>query len=175
MVVMGIFVLLLGFSFPMFKDIRFFSQPGTQSGKLSILIQDIKRKAVTHHQDHYLHMDIGTNRMWITTESVDQANDDTIDGTVDNAMNQDVDEILNEHDIEQLLPIDETFTIAGVEFEGDVIFEDQSVILFFSKQGYSDFAMIQCTEEDEAFTLRIEPFLFPVQVLQGHTSFERCN
>ncbi len=175
MVVLGIFVLLLGFSFPMFKDIRFFSQPGTQSGKLSILIQDLKRKAVTNHQDHYLHMDIGTNKLWITKGSMDRTINDTMEETNDQDMMVSSDEIRNDHEIEKFLPIDETFTITGVEFDRDVSFEDQSIVLFFSKQGYSDFAIIQCTENDSAFTLKIEPFLFPVQVLQGHKSFERCN
>jgi len=153
-VVIIIISLLLLFSFPILRDIPLFSDSPGHTGDLVRLVQDLKNRAVERHRDFYMHLDTGAGTVWVTDETMNEAaklsakqNSTRLAGSL---------------------------SIQGVEYPGMTETAVREYEIVFKKDGYSDFALIHMTENKKRLTLKIEPFLFRVQLFDTHIHFETC-
>ncbi|MCP4020357.1 MAG: prepilin-type N-terminal cleavage/methylation domain-containing protein [Desulfobacteraceae bacterium] len=154
MVVISILAVVLTVFVPIFRSSRPFSDSQSGISELVNLIQDLKKRAVQDQADLTLHIDTGRNYLWV---------EDSI-----------MDEEMRKKAKEEGVTLRQDFNISGVEFKesGQEDPDDQAIL--FSKQGYSDFALIHLTDDETDLTIRIEPFLYHVEVVQGHEPFEEC-
>lgn len=153
-VVIIIISLLLLFSFPLLRNISFFSDPPGRTGDLVRLIQDLKKRAIELHKDFYMHLDTGSGTLWVTDETMNEAVK------------------LSAKQNSTLLAGD--LSIQGVETPGGTKTAAREYEIAFKKEGYSDFALIHMIENKKRLTLKIEPFLTQVQLLDTHIHFEDC-
>lgn len=154
-VVISIASLLLLFSFPMFKGVSLFSNPAGQVGDIARLINDLKTRAVEQNVDFMLHLDSGSDMIWVTDSTMDE--EKRVSAKKNN------------------VPISEEITLLDIVSPGILETGSQEHQLKFYKQGHSDFALIHIIVDEEYMTIKIEPFLATVQVLDGHLTFENCN
>ncbi len=153
-VVISIMALLLSFSFPVFRDIQLFSNASTQVGDIVRLIDDLKKRAVEQNTDFVLHVDTGSGTLWITH--------DAMDDEAKQAARQ------------KGVPFSPDLTLSDIEFPGVETRGTLEYRIRFSRKGYSDFALIHMVENENNITLKVEPFLSRVQVLDTHVSLDDC-
>jgi len=153
-VVIIIISILLLFSFPMLRNISLFSDPPGRTGDLVRLIQDLKKRAIEHHKDFYMHLDTGSETVWVTDETMNEA------AKLSAKQNS--------------TPLAGDLLIQGVETPGVTETAVREYEIAFKKEGYSDFALIHMIENKKRLTLKIEPFLTQVQLLDTHIHFEDC-
>lgn len=153
-VVVSIISTLLLFSFPVFRDIVLFHDSSNQVGRIVRLINDLKKRAVNHNIDYLLNFDPGVGVVWVTHDNMD--------------------DMEKEAAKENGVVLSDDIEIIDVEYPGQKktgIFLQQ---VRFRKQGYSDFALVHIVESGNAITLKIEPFLSQVQLLNSHVYLEDC-
>ncbi|MCP4366817.1 MAG: prepilin-type N-terminal cleavage/methylation domain-containing protein [Deltaproteobacteria bacterium] len=153
-VVISIASLLLLFSFPMFKDINLFSNPVGQVGDIARLINDLKTRAVEQNVDFMLHLDSGSGMIWVTDSTMDDEERVTAK--------------------QKNVPLSEKITLLDVEFPGITETGSREHRIRFLKQGYSDFALIHIIADEQDITIKMEPFLARIQLIDGHLNFEDC-
>jgi prepilin-type N-terminal cleavage/methylation domain-containing protein len=153
-VVIIIISLLLLFSFPMLRNISLFSNPQGRTGDLVRLTQDLKKRAVEHHKDFYMHLDTGSGTVWVTDET----------------MNEDAKLSAKQNGTQ----FSNNISIQGVETPGVTETSAREYEIAFKKEGYSDFALIHMIENKKRLTLKIEPFFTQIQLLDTHIHFEDC-
>ncbi len=153
-VVISIIGILLVFSFPVFKNMHFFPNAKNNIGKMARLVTDLKKRAIQTNVDHFLHIDSNSNMVWISNESM-------------------ADE-LSESARENAISFSEDFSILDVQFHGETESGNNDYVIRFRKQGYSDFALIYIIENQNNLTLKIDPFLSRVQILNRHVVLEDC-
>lgn len=151
-VVISIVATLLLFSFPVFRDIVLFYDSASQVGNIVRLVNDLKKRAVKQNVDYLMHMDPGSGRLWVTHDDMDDA--------------------AREAAKEKGVSFSDKIDIVDVEFPGTR--ETGNIEIRFRKQGYSDFALIHLIQEEKNITLKIEPFLAQVQLLNKHVYLEDC-
>jgi len=154
-VVISIVSILLLFSFPVFRDISLFSDSSSQVSDIARLINDLKNRAVEKNIDFFMHCDPQAGRIWV----------------IDDTMGNEAREAAKENHAK----LSENITFLDVEFPGVRDAGAQEYRIRFRKQGYSDFALIHIIEDEKNITLKIEPFLSKVQVLDKHIYLEDCN
>ncbi len=154
MVVISIISILLLFSFPLFRDFNLFSDSTGQVGDIVRLINDLKKRAVEKHVDFVLHMDSGSGQVWVT----------------DHAMEDEAEEAAKQ----KATQLSDKITLLDVEFPGNRETGIQEYQIRFKASGYSDFALIHIIEDEKNITLKIEPFLSQVQLLDEHVYLEDC-
>lgn len=152
MVVIMIISTMLFFSMPMFKAAGIFQNKNQEIGKLIRLIQSLKSKSVQEDMDFFLHFSLESNTLWITDSSMDENETQT---ARDNEI-----ELL--HDLR----------ITRIEFPRHN--DNQTVVIGFSKKGYSDMAILHMDDGQDLVSLKIEPFLMAVDSIPGHISFNDC-
>ncbi len=152
MVVISIVATLLLFSLPVFRDIVLFYDASSQVGNVVRLINDLKKRAVKQNVDYQMHLDPGSGMVWVT--------------------NDDMDDAAKEAAKEKGVSFSDKIDIVDVEFPG--IKETGNIEIRFRKQGYSDFALIHLIQDEKNITLKIEPFLAQVQLLDKHVYLEDC-
>jgi len=153
-VVISIISILLLFSFPLFRDLGLFSDSTGKVGDMVRLINDLKKRAVEKNVDFILHMDSGSGQVWVT----------------DHAMEDEAKETAKE----KATRLSDTITLLDVEFPGNKETGTREYQIRFNARGYSDFALIHIIEDDKNLTLKIEPFLSRVQLLDEHVYLEDC-
>lgn len=153
-VVVSIIATLLLFSFPVFRNRVLFSDSESQVGDIVCLINDLKKRAVVQNIDYLLHMDHGSGLVWVTNETMDDE--------------------AKEAAKEKGVLLSERIDIIDIEFPGIKRTGDVEHWIRFRKQGYSDFALIHVIENEKNITLKIEPFLPQVQLLNKHVYLEDC-
>ncbi len=153
-VVIIIISILLLFSFPMLRNISLFSDPPGRTGDLVRLTQDLKKRAIEHHKDFYMHLDTGSGTVWVTDETMNEA--------AKLSAKQNGTQLSND------------LSIQGVETPGGTETSVREYEIAFKKEGYSDFALIHMIENKKRMTLKIEPFLTQVQLFDTHIHFEDC-
>ncbi|MCP3871746.1 MAG: type II secretion system protein [Desulfobacteraceae bacterium] len=153
-VVICIVSILLGFSYPMFRDVDLFSNSATQLGDIVRLINNLKKRAVEQNTDFLLHMDTTSGSLWVTNTGM---NDEAIDQAKQKG-----------------IQLSDKIIILDVEFPGIKEVGEKEYQIRFSKSGYSDYALIHIGEGDNTITLKIEPFLSQVQLLDEHVYLEDC-
>lgn len=149
---MGLFSLVLFISLPLFSDRRLFSDQVDEAGKTGLMIERLKRDAVRQNRDLYLYIMEGGGRYRVSDASPVPDGDDGPDW--------------------QDFP--EGFTVDRVEFAGHTGTGGEDTVIYFSRQGYSDHALIHCIWQGRAMTLELAPFLFPVRALEGDVGFDAC-
>jgi len=153
-VVISIISILLLFSFPLFRDFGLFSDSTGQVGDIVRLINDLKKRAVEKNADVILHMDSGSGQVWVT----DYAMEDEARQTAKQKATQ----------------LSDKITLLDVEFPGNRETGSREYQIRFKASGYSDFALIHIIEDEKNITLKIEPFLSQVQLLDEHVYLEDC-
>ena len=153
-VVISIAGTLLLFSFPLFSDLNLFSDSKGGVGDIVRLINDLKKRAVEQNIDFVLHIDTGAGMIWVA--------DDTMDDEAREAAE------------EKGVHFSEDIYVLDVEFPGFKQRSDLKYQIRFKSQGYSDFALIHLTKDDKNITLKIEPFLSRVQLMDRHIYFDDC-
>jgi len=153
-VVISIIAILLSFSFPVFRDISLFSDSTGQVGDIVRLINDLKKRAVEQNVDFILHLDSGSGMVWVT----------------DVAMEDEARQTAKEKGVQ----FSNELILLDVEFPDTRETGAQEYQIRFNARGYSDFALIHMIEDEKNITLKIEPFLSQVQLLEDHVYFEDC-
>jgi len=154
-VVISIVSALLFFSIPVFNKISIFSNSSGQIGGMVRLMENLKTRAVEKNTDFTLNIHPVSTSVWVTNTDM---NEEARQEAEDNAT---------------VLSGDIVFL--DLKFPDIQQTPDQNYQLMFYKEGHSDFAMLHITESDSDITLKLEPFLSNVQVIEGHISFEDCK
>lgn len=153
-VVIVILSILLLFSTPMLRDINLFSDPAGRTGDMVRLINDLKKRAVERNLDFLMHLDTGSGTVWVTDETMSD------DGKIKARQNS--------------TKLSNSIMVLDVEYPGMMGSSVREYEISFKKSGYSDFALIHILENKKNLTLKIEPFLPQVQILDTHIHFENC-
>ncbi len=153
-VVIVIISILLLFSFPVLRNITLFSDPAGQTGDMVRLINDLKKRAVEKNLDFFMHLDTSSGIVWVTDE----------------AMNNETKRTAKQNSTR----LSNSITVLDVETPGVTETSSREYEIAFKKNGYSDFALIHILENKKKLTLKIEPFLPQVQLLDKHIHFENC-
>lgn len=154
-VVVSILSLLLIFSVPLFRDISEYSNRRPGISGLVNLIQSLKQKAVRLDKDFFLFLDTGSGLVW----------------TVDETMDDSARETARENGI----VFDEDVSILSVEFFDIQGTAESGNSLRFSKNGYSDRALVHLRENDDDVTLKISTFLPRVEIFRRYVSYDDCT
>lgn len=150
-VVITIISLMLFFAIPLFKLPANFGNKNQDTAKLIQLIQSLKRKSIGQNQDYFLHISTDSNRVWITDTSTDEPEDQ--DDKVDPG---------------------ENLEILHIELLGEPISSGKETIIKFSKNGYSDMAIIHMDTGETPISLKVQPFLMEIETMAGFISFDDC-
>jgi len=118
------------------------------------LINDLKKRAVEKNADVILHMDSGSGQVWVTDAAMEDEG--------------------REAAKEKATQLSDKITLLDVEFPGNKETGAKEYQIRFKARGYSDFALIHIIEDEKNITLKIEPFLSQVQLLDGHVYLEDC-
>lgn len=153
-VVIIIISILMLFSVPMLRDIPLFSDPTGQTGDIARLINALKKRAVEKNLDFSMHIDTGSGFVWVT--------DETMDDEKKREAKQNGKRLSN------------SMTVLDVEYPGVMESSAGEYEISFKKSGYSDFALIHILDNKKNLTLKIEPFLSRVQLLDRYIHFENC-
>ena len=153
-VVISIIGTLLLFSFPLFSDLDLFSNSKGGVGDIVRLINDLKKRAVEQNIDFLLHIDRGSGMIWVT----------------DDTMNDEAREAAEEKGVY----FSEDIYVLDVEFPGFRQGDAVNYQIRFRSEGYSDFVLIHLTKKEKNITLKIEPFLSQVQLIERHIYFDDC-
>jgi prepilin-type N-terminal cleavage/methylation domain-containing protein len=151
-VVISIVSGLVLFSLPVFRNMDLSSV--SQAGKIARLADELKTRAVEQDRDLILHVETGTGRIWVSDDAMDEQ-------ALDQAR-------------EKGVVLSEDIDIFDVEFPGIRESGEGEYRIRFRKQGYSDFALIHLTDKGEKITIRVEPFLSRVELLDDHVFLEDC-
>ena len=157
-VVITIIATFLAFSIPVFKDAGFFKTERQGINDLAGLITSLKYRAMQENHDIFLHIDIASDRVWITDTSMD-------DPARENAR-VDAFELAG------------NLRISGIAFARSTqeIREDRTIqTIRFSRHGYSDLVILQLDGADTPVSMKIEPFLMDVETVFDRVSFDDCT
>ncbi|MCP3940076.1 MAG: prepilin-type N-terminal cleavage/methylation domain-containing protein [Desulfobacteraceae bacterium] len=141
---------MLFFTIPMFNGAGIFRDTNKETGKLIQLIQSLKRKSLGADRDFFLNISMESHAVWVT--------DSTMDETAREEAGEDY--------------LFDAWQIIGIEFPADV--SPSPLGIRFSKKGYSDMVIIHLNDGEEAVSLKIEPFLPEVEVVNRYISFDDC-
>ena len=154
MVVISIVGILLLFSLPVFQNFSLFSDSDNDTADIVRLINDLKKRAVEQDIDFNLHIDTASNTIWVTHDSMNEE----LRTTAQN----------------KAVMLASSLSVLNVQF---FITQKKNGLQYqikFYKEGYCDFAMIHIVQNDENITLKIEPFLSRVQLINRHVYFDDC-
>ena len=162
-IVLSIITLTLFFTLPVLKNIRIFSNAGSESQKLLFLIEKLKKESFYENRNMAMHFDLPEQRFWITKESTKMQRKEVQGEKAENkAMNSKT--ILSQIRIMEI-----------IRDSGDRSAEESDIIIRFNHRGYSDRAAIHLMDENDAeFTIIIEPFLLKPGIKEGSISFQDC-
>ncbi len=156
--VMAVMGIVLFFTLPRFDAFNPFGASVTPTGKLLLLIEQLKSQTLEAHQGTLLHMNTTTGRVWVT---------------VLEAVAGEADALEKESASEPLILFSEDSEIEDVTMPGRTVHggeDGDDITIGFSRDGFSDPAFIHIRENDREFTVVIEPFLCRAQLLEGHVS-----
>jgi len=150
-VVIALLGIMIGFTIPRFHNTLFLDDTKTASRWIIGKVQSLKEAAIQNQKQYVLHIDLDTDRVWETEESMSEENRENA--------------ALNAH----ALP--GGIEVIGVEFPvGGKISGGQADITFY-RAGYSDKALIHIQDDDEQLSFLIEPFFTQVKLFDKHAGF----
>ena len=154
-VVISIVSALLFFSIPVFNKTSLFSNSSGQIGDIVRLMEDLKTRAVEKNKNFTLNIHPVSTSVWVTHTDMNETQKQSAEGNA--------------------TVLSDGIIFLGLEFPDIRQPETQGYQLIFYKDGHSDFAMLHIAENDSNITLKLEPFLSSVQVIEGIVSFEDCK
>lgn len=119
------------------------------------LMTDLKKRSIESNFNYLMHLDKDTRKIWVTHEGMD-------DQTKNQAK-------------EKTIQISDKIIILNVEFPGIQETGNHEYKICFKKQGYSDSALIHIIDNKKKITLKIEPFLSEVQVINNFIYHKKCK
>jgi prepilin-type N-terminal cleavage/methylation domain-containing protein len=151
-VVMALLGIMIAFSVPRLHGTIFLDDTKKSSRWLIGKIQALKESAIQNQKQHVLHLDLDTDRVWDTNESMSA--DDLEEAT------------LNAYELPGAVKVmDVEFPVAGKIFSG------RADIRFY-KAGYTDKALIHIQDDNQQLSFLIEPFLPQVKLFEKHATFD---
>ena len=156
--VMAVMGIVLFFTLPRFDAFNPFGASMSPTGKLLLLIEQLKSKAVETQQDYLLKIDTMTGQVWVTSPALVSEAGDTLE---------------KESSPEALISFSDDSSIEDVKMALRTMDDEEDsdeITIRFSGDGYSDQAFIYIQEEDRDLTVAIAPFLPRAQLLEGHVS-----
>ncbi len=152
-VVISLISIMLVFSIPRFHA-AVLSDPDRQASRwITETVQNLKQESVRHNRRYVMHIDISTNRGWVTHDRMSE-------------------EEVNAAQSERF-SFPEGAGLVDVEFpEKGKVSTGETEISFY-KNGYSDKALIHVEFVDSGFkTYLIEPFLQKAKTYNNYSEFE---
>ena len=153
-VVISIVAILLSFSFPILNQKNLGSPPEGELGTILRLVQDLKLRALEHNRQYTLHIEPGSGMLWVTHKDMS------------------ADEVQTAKD--RAVILSDELSVVGVAFPETGTAVSGEYRIRFSKQGYSDFALIHFIENDSNVTMELEPFMKEIRLVEGHVSHHDC-
>ncbi|MFH2060721.1 MAG: prepilin-type N-terminal cleavage/methylation domain-containing protein [Pseudomonadota bacterium] len=153
-VVISIISVLLVFSFPVIKNIGFFSEHSSQAGDIIRLVEDLKIRAIEKNLDYQMHIDIGAATIWVTHENMDEQQ--------------------KEAAMTKAVMFSDRMIISDVWFPFIGKHPELIASITFRKLGYSDFVLIHIVQDDQPMTIKIEPFSIQTEQLKHYVYLEDC-
>lgn len=151
-VVMALLGIMIAFSVPRLHGTIFLDDTKKSSRWLIGKIQALKEAAIQSQKQYVLHIDIDTDRVWDTNESMSA--DDLEKAT------------LNAYALPGAIKVmDVEFPVAGKIISG------RADIRFY-KAGYTDKALIHIQDDNQQLSFLIEPFLPQVKLFEKHATFD---
>jgi prepilin-type N-terminal cleavage/methylation domain-containing protein len=151
-VVISLISIILFFSLPRFHN-AFLADPVDKASLwIMMTVSALKDKAFREQKQYQLHVDMGDNRLWITDESMTEAE--------------------REDAMLKAYRLPEEVRLSGVEFpdRGNVSMDRAGI--YFYRRGYSDQAFIHMDANGgEKVSLGIEPFLSRVELYNEYKGF----
>jgi prepilin-type N-terminal cleavage/methylation domain-containing protein len=156
--VMAVMGIVLFFTLPRFDAFNPFGASMTPTGKLLLLIEQLKSQTLETQQTYLLKIDTATGRVWATSPDLVPRT-----GGIPE----------KESPPEPLIFFVDGSSIEDVKIASRTMDNEGyggEIIIRFSGNGYSDQAFIYIQENDRGLTVVIEPFLPRAQLLNGHVS-----
>jgi Tfp pilus assembly protein FimT len=154
-VVIAVITAFLAVALPNFRWGGLFQNRDPGIGSLAAFIESLKGRAVRENRDIFLNVDTAAGLAWISDTAMDAA-------ALADARNNPVD-------------IPENLFIRGVEFPGDDLQGHTDLhMIRFSKNGYSDLAILHVQGAGTPVSLKIEPFLDTVFTIFEPIFFHDC-
>ena len=151
-VVMALLGIMIAFSVPRLHGTIFLDDTKKSSRWLISKIQALKESAIQNQKQYVLHIDLDTDRVWDTDESMSA---DDLEKAA-----------LNAYALPGAIKVmDVEFPVAGKIFSG------RADIRFY-KAGYTDKALIHIQDDNQQLSFLIEPFLPQVKLLEKYATFE---
>ena len=152
-VVISLIGMMLFFSIPRFQDAIFTDATKKTSRWIIGTVKALKERAARDQKLYALHVDMDTNRLWISNESMSE------------------EDLLEEAQKGFALP--DEVTLLDVEYPGKGKVSSGQADIFFYKKGYSDKALIHMESEDAGqVSVLIEPFLSKVKLYEIYAGFD---
>ncbi len=153
-VVISIMSGLLALTFPVIRSFTQKDDSGRKINELMVLAESLKARAVKEGKNYFLYLDTAASRVFFSDEGADES------------------ALSNDRKTKLLLLPD--LRLADVEFPGIVSEDTHLYRIGFYAQGYSDFALIHLEKKGSPLTIKIEPFLSRVILLEGFFTLENC-
>jgi len=151
-VVVALIGIILTFSVPRFRNDAIADGFHQATRYFMVAVPGLKDRAVREQKDYVLHIDIGANRLWVTS-------------------NRMTEEEAEEAAMESRL-LSEDVTITAVEYPDVLPVTDGQVGIRFYRKGYSDKAIIHLSDQDSRQrSLLIEPFLRRIRLYDRVVGF----
>ena len=151
-VVMALLGIMIAFTVPRLHGTIFLDDTKKSSRWLIGKVQALKESAIQNQKQYVLHIDLDTDRIWDTDESMSA---DDLETATLNAYT--LPGTINVMDVE--------FPVAGKIFSG------RADIRFY-KAGYTDKALIHIQDEHQQLSFLIEPFLPQVKLFEKYATFD---
>ena len=156
--VMAVMGTVLFFTLPRFDAFNPFGASMTPTGKLLLIIEQLKSQALETQQDYLLNIDTATGRVWVSSSALVPGVEEMPEPK---APSDPLISFSGDSSIENVKIVSKIMVDGG---------DDQGITIGFSGNGYCDQAFIHIRENDQDFTVAIEPFLLRAQLLDGHVS-----
>jgi len=151
-VVMALLGIMLLFSLPRLHQTLFLDNTKKSSRWIIGKVQNLKEKAIQNRRQYILHIDLDTDRLWETDESMSSE-------SIEMAA-------LDAHALPgDMQIIDVDFPLRGKVISG-------RADIHFYKTGYTDKALIHIQDDDLQLSFLIEPFLTKVQYFDRYITFD---
>lgn len=151
-VVISLLGIMLVFTVPRFHDTLFLDENKKSSRWIIGKIQTLKEAAISNQREYILHIDLDTDRFWVTDESMSE---ETLESAALNA---------------EALP--GGMKIADLEFPNQGKIHSGRADITFYKTGYTDKVLIHVQDDEEYESFLIEPFLLEVTRYETYAGFE---
>lgn len=151
-VVISLLSIMLVFTVPRFHSTLFLDETKTSARWIIGKIQSLKEAAIRNQRQHTLHIDLDTERFWVTNESM------AAEALESAALNAE--------------PLPDGLKIADIEYPLRGKIDSGQADITFYNDGHSDKVLIHLQDGAEYVSYLVEPFLSDVTRYETYASFE---